>query len=510
VQSTKKPGKLSQLTLPIEDSQDLFDDASDRNTEDNDSKQDGNRTEAASSGFHFSLDEDTQFTQILNTQGFINSSKKSKPKTKKLFDDGMSSDTQPHMKELLGLCSGRFSDSEDSRKNIETQDRRKEFREGAVIDTQRKELNMSELLGLCSGKFTDDENEIDNDVSESREEDSEKSDAEMDGHEDGSDDDEDEETEKVEEEKSEEEDESDIEEMIIKRKFGKKYEAKKSVFDKRNFLEEEAELSGSDVGSDEDEDIATDDDVLEEDSGADELPSDEELQKQINKVHMKTILDQDNADLRAVKEMFLPDGDLYTDGKGRTRHFRWQGIDENSQVGLFGNKELWGEEDGMAIELSTEEEIQRRKERYEREAFLREEMDKQKSDILDIDESSQNILNKIKDTSSQQTEAPSKPQAIVDPKSSVAPVLKKKASFKGSFLRHSKTTLSRLSSLTSNTPNASATTRGFVFQTVSPSGKNNSNAKKMQRTNSVTEQPASKKPRLDRSLSDSNSVFSML
>ena len=51
--------------------QDLFDDASDRNTEDNDSKQDGNRTEAASSGFHFSLDEDTQFTQILNTQGWV-------------------------------------------------------------------------------------------------------------------------------------------------------------------------------------------------------------------------------------------------------------------------------------------------------------------------------------------------------------------------------------------------------------------------------------------------------
>lgn len=161
-------------------------------------------------------------------------------------------------------------------------------------------------------------------------------------------------------------------------------------------------------------------------------------------------------------------------------------------------------------------------------------------------------------------------------------------SFKGSFLKHSKTTLSRLSSLTSNTPNASATTRGFVFQTVSPSGKNNSNTKvirlqnnfvsslkkivagkrprlqemwihvtccwgisvtraillkrkyctlkilnenlikhclskchfdcnfyffffqKIQRTNSVIEQPASKKPRLDRSLSDSNSVFSML
>ena len=51
-------------------------------------------------------------------------------------------------------------------------------------------------------------------------------------------------------------------------------------------MEEEAELSGSDVGSDEDEDIATDDDVLDEESGGEDLPSDEELLKQINKVHM--------------------------------------------------------------------------------------------------------------------------------------------------------------------------------------------------------------------------------
>ena len=50
-------------------------------------------------------------------------------------------------------------------------------------------------------------------------------------------------------------------------------------------------------------------------------------------------------------------------------------------------------------------------------------------------------------------------------------------SSKGSFLKHSKNTLSRLSSLTSNTVNASASARGFVFQTVSPSGKNIPNAK---------------------------------
>ena len=72
--------------------------------------------------------------------------------------------------------------------------------------------------------------------------------------------------------------------------------------------------------------------------------------------------------------MFLPDGDLFTDGQGRTRHFRWKGIDENSQLSLFGSKEMWGNEDEINTELISEEEIQRRKERYERETFIREEM----------------------------------------------------------------------------------------------------------------------------------------
>ena len=66
---------------------------------------------------------------------FLNSSRKSKPKAKKLFDDDMDSNTQPHMKELLGLCSGRFSDSEDSRiaKNVETQDEAKRPQKGLTF-----------------------------------------------------------------------------------------------------------------------------------------------------------------------------------------------------------------------------------------------------------------------------------------------------------------------------------------------------------------------------------------
>lgn len=69
--SVKKSGKLSQLTLPVEDSQDLFDHESDRNVEDNNSQLLKTGSEPMSSDFNFSLDEDTQFTQILNTQGLV-------------------------------------------------------------------------------------------------------------------------------------------------------------------------------------------------------------------------------------------------------------------------------------------------------------------------------------------------------------------------------------------------------------------------------------------------------
>ena len=57
-----------------------------------------------------------------------------------------------------------------------------------------------------------------------------------------------------------------------------------SIFNKDNFVEEEAELSGSDASSDEEE--GSEDDELEEDSDVEDLPSDEELQRQVNKVHL--------------------------------------------------------------------------------------------------------------------------------------------------------------------------------------------------------------------------------
>ena len=150
----------------------------------------------------------------------------------------MVSNTQPHMEELLGLCSGRFSDSEDSRtaKHVETQDNTKEPQKSLTFNTQSKQFDMNELLGLCSGKFTDGENEIDDDVSKNLENDSENSECELSEEEDKTvksddndddDDDDDEEENRKPVEKIDREEGSDPEEMIIQRKYGKKYEAKK-------------------------------------------------------------------------------------------------------------------------------------------------------------------------------------------------------------------------------------------------------------------------------------------
>ena len=147
------------------------------------------------------------------------------------------------MKELLGLCSGRFSDSEDSTttKNTRQSNKVQECPRGALFSTQSKEDNFDELLGLCSGKFTDDE--VDNLASEEKLEGDtdirEKGERSEGAKKDGVDVDDDDDDEREVEEEEEEEDqdyfgerkdkevESDPEEMILNRKYGKKYGSKK-------------------------------------------------------------------------------------------------------------------------------------------------------------------------------------------------------------------------------------------------------------------------------------------
>lgn len=91
-----------------------------------------------------------------------------------------------------------------------------------------------------------------------------------------------------------------------------------------DFLEEEAELSESDWDSaDEDE---KDLDKLEFEEADDEHIDEHEVKDQLEKIHVKQILDEDKREVRLLKELLFEDGDLHTDGMGRERKFKWRNI----------------------------------------------------------------------------------------------------------------------------------------------------------------------------------------
>ena len=51
--------------------------------------------------------------------------------------------------------------------------------------------------------------------------------------------------------------------------------------------------------------------------------------------HRKTMLDDDDRQLRLMKEMYLEDGDLHSEGGGRMRKFRWRNIGASQMHSIF-------------------------------------------------------------------------------------------------------------------------------------------------------------------------------
>ncbi|XP_011861141.1 PREDICTED: claspin homolog isoform X2 [Vollenhovia emeryi] len=136
------------------------------------------------------------------------------------------------------------------------------------------------------------------------------------------------------------------------------------------FLEEEAELSESDWDSaDEDE---KDMDKLEFEEADEEHIDEHEMKNQLEKIHMKQMLDEDKREVRLLKELLFEDGDLHSDGTGRERKFKWRNIDKLGSS--IETPQMSDENDGWVDVQEDEEEAKWSKLRYERDKFLEERM----------------------------------------------------------------------------------------------------------------------------------------
>ncbi|KYO48065.1 claspin [Alligator mississippiensis] len=483
--ASKSSGKISEPSLPIEDSQDLYNASPEPKSL---------FPGAGESQFQFSLEDDTQ-SQLLDADGFLNvghhrnkyQSSKHRLTLASMDENAMDA----NMDELLDLCSGQFSSHGERTPN----------------SSSGKKQNMEELLNLCSGKFVsqtasptwassvsskpEKESDAEDPMAEAlalcsgsfptdREgEDEEEQEEEFGDFQLLTDDNafENEEDEKSEgDEGSEDCDNEEVEvsdddeEELLRQRQGLKKKLKL-----QDFMEDEAELSGSDVGSESEYD-GEELDEYEEEIIDEELPTDMELENQIQKIHMKAMLDDDKRQLRLYQERYLADGDLHSDGPGRMRKFRWKNIDDASQLDMFH-----GDSDNEENEEQLDEtEAKWRKERFEREQWLREQLEKgdkkeeKEEEEEEIGENSE-FMKLAKKVTAKSLQKKAKPVAAVKEAKSLP--RNPFETFKpgsdlmvksGSLLNRPKSVLQKLAAMSDLNPNAPRNSRNFVFHTLSP------------------------------------------
>lgn len=247
----------------------------------------------------------------------------------------------------------------------------------------------------------------------------------------------------------------------------------------QDFFEDEAELSGSDVGSDGEDDDDDEEAVLADLIAAENGKEDEDkIREEIGRFHFKQLLDEDKRELKIYQELLLEDGDLHSDGAGRQRQFRWRnsGTDDlDQQPGSEGEEEAHNE---------TEQEADTtwRLQRLERRRWLQEQ------------ESSQNPDIRESASFSEQDSLLRAPTVIAkqDLKFNNKPARKKRAMC-GSFLKLDSGVLGRIAERIKVAPptevEGSVTTKNFVFRAAE---------EKPQKKRPATDQPSqeSKKPKL--------------
>ncbi|GAB1601383.1 hypothetical protein Ahia01_000416600 [Argonauta hians] len=420
---------------------------------------------------------DAHASPMLDEQGFlrVKSTTVSKPKRSAL--DSLC-DTQDNMDDIIGLCSGQFAEAADDR----TKPCRTLFDDTISLNSQfplsakfpwNKKSSSSEADGENEGfetlkllsddeysnkgrsKYDDDDGGDDTDVLNESDGEIHVDDIDKiigvkkvknDRNKDDGDEDEDEEEEDVRPPKY-----SGFTYNNITKKI------------RREFLEDEAELSGSEFDSDENDNLDDDFDIMEEEEGDKEKLDNDELRNQVGRVHLKKMIDEDKREVMKLQEMYLPDGDLYSEGAGRKRQFRWKNIDENSQQDMFNN-----ESDKEEAEEEDNDDLKWRLERHNREKWLAENAtDKTDTDSQFLKFGQIFFKQKGKQLNRQNSESKEAPKLPTRPV-----VRSKSLTSKGSFLSRSNDSLAKIAELTkpvSNPTFANKTNgRNFVFSVVSP------------------------------------------
>ncbi|XP_071080715.1 claspin-like [Haliotis cracherodii] len=462
---TQKPKKTSSLSLPIEDSQDLYGTAAEPFS----SSMYPASDVQPSQGLNF-LIEDSQ-SQMLDADGFF----KVKSTTKKPSQASLGlkdiSSTQDNMAEFMGLCSGQFVESQDDSKKSSC---KQLFGNNADSAADATQGGMDELLGLCSGMFPGEATQGKSQGRKRKLEEDEESntsftllsdnEAQMDSDKDELADDE-----------NPDEDYDEVDGDIpqkpqqVKKSF-RGFRGKITGKMRQEFIEDEAELSGSEAESDEDLDLPEDEDIMEMELGDQDIAmTEDELRNQVGRAHLKETIDADKREILRLQEMYLPDGDLYSEGGGRMRRFRWKNMDDDTQQDMFGG----GGSDEDAPEEDADE-LKWRMERFEREKFLQEEREKDENENANSQffKLGKKFALKVKDPVKILPEREcKKPQAEKKAAPSPAkPALKPANQRKGSFLTRGKEALAKIAERTKSgvNPNATRHSKNFVFQVVSP------------------------------------------